>query len=116
MTISCRCTGAFLTLLSVLCMQSMYHVFFEAYDWPPFIIALGASLVGLLLAAALENLLVRPLLGDICAPCMPQAATLPPAEKLQNGGSAHANWRNGGLTNANRPSAYAAEDEHVQKL
>ncbi len=90
--------------------QAMHHVFFEAYDWPPFIIALGASLLGMLLAAAVENLLLRPLLGDVCAPCMPRAATLPPAEKLQDG--AHATWRNG----VDRPSAYAAEEEHVQKL
>lgn len=96
----------------------MHHVFFEAYDWPPFVIALGASLVGLALAAAAENLLIRPLLGDVCAPCMPQAATLPPAEKLREGnGGAHGSWRGGGgLINVDRPSAYAAEEEHVQKL
>jgi hypothetical protein len=70
--------------------QSMYNVFFQAYDWRSFIIAVVASGVGLLLAALLENLLIRPLLGDVCAPCMPHrreaAATLPPpddAQKLQ---------------------------------
>ena len=67
--------------------QSMYNTFFQAYDWRAFIIAVIASGVGLLLAAGLEAVLIRPLLGDICGPCMPRrraAATLPPddAQKL----------------------------------
>lgn len=61
----------------------MYNTFFQAYDWRAFIIAVVASGVGLLLAAGVEAVLIRPLLGDVCGPCMPHrraAVTLPPED------------------------------------
>ncbi len=48
------------------CLQSLHKVFFEAYDWRSFILALGCSLVGMALMAALENLVLRPLLKGVC--------------------------------------------------
>jgi hypothetical protein len=41
----------------------MHLVFFEAYDWPPFLIAPIASIVGMAIAAAFDQLVLRPLLG-----------------------------------------------------
>ena len=48
------------------CLQSMHKVFFEAYDWRSFLLALGCSLVGMALMAVLENLVLRPLLKGVC--------------------------------------------------
>ncbi|CAL8463678.1 g3212 [Coccomyxa elongata] len=46
--------------------DSMHKVFFEAYDWRSFLLALGCSLVGMSIMAALENLVLRPLLKGVC--------------------------------------------------
>ena len=48
-------------------VQALNNLFFSGnYDWKPFIIALVASVVGMLIMGALEILVLEPLLGRVC--------------------------------------------------
>lgn len=63
--------------------KAMHAVFFEAYDWPPFLIAPLACMGGMLLGALFEELVVHRALGFEPAPKEPSAVrapTLPPAD------------------------------------
>jgi hypothetical protein len=42
----------------------MNYVFMGSYDWPPFLIGPLASVIGVLIAAAIEQGLLRPLLKE----------------------------------------------------
>ena len=47
-------------------MQALNTLFFSNnYDWKPFVIALVASVVGMLLMGAVEVLILEPLLGGL---------------------------------------------------
>lgn len=61
--VPCQKTSEASFLVSV---QSMHKVFFEAYDWRSFLLALGCSLLGMAIMAVVENLILRPLLKGIC--------------------------------------------------
>lgn len=61
----------------------MHSVFFEAYDWPPFLIAPLACIVGMVVAALFEEFVVRRALGLEPAPkdaAQGRAPTLPTAD------------------------------------
>jgi hypothetical protein len=75
-------------LLHVFSAQSLHSVFFEAYDYRAFLIALGFSLVGLVIMAALENLLLRPLLKGMFPSYFDYkgARAIAPPQKLQMAG------------------------------
>ena len=61
-------------------VQALNTLFFSNnYDWKPFVIALVASVVGMLIMGSLEVLILQPLLGG-CIPYFrrrPAAATMP---------------------------------------
>lgn len=97
-------------------LQSLHSVFFEAYDYRAFLTALGFSLVGVLIAAAVENLLLRPLLKECCPSYFGNIthdpATLPSSTpKLQladqHGHLSDQAGNNGGHVHGNGASAYA---------
>jgi hypothetical protein len=70
--------------------QALNNLFFSGnYDWKPFIIALVASVVGMLIMGALEVLLLEPVLGRACPGYFRKrrrATTVPPLQKPQDGG------------------------------
>ena len=53
----------------------------DLYDWPPFIIAPGFSVIGMLLMAGLENLVGVQLLGQYDLEAQAAAGGLPPPEE-----------------------------------
>lgn len=66
----------------------MHKVFFEAYDWRSFLLALGCSLLGMAIMAVVENFALRPLLKGVCPRYFEQRhspATLP-HQKLDEAG------------------------------
>ena len=70
-------------------VQALNNLFFSGnYDWKPFIIALVASVVGMLIMGALETLVLEPLLGQVCPRYFRRrqgaAATAPPLQKPQD--------------------------------
>ncbi|KAK9917023.1 hypothetical protein WJX75_000095 [Coccomyxa subellipsoidea] len=68
--------------------DSMHKVFFEAYDWRSFLLALGCSLLGMAIIALVENFALRPLLKGVCPRHFEQRhspATLP-HQKLDEAG------------------------------
>ena len=92
--------------------QSMYNVFFQAYDCGAFIIAVVANGVGLLLAAGAENLILQPLFGDMCGPCRPRcsAAEALPSEdeqKLPQPGAPEATLHSANGSAPSAPPMYA---------
>lgn len=70
--------------------QAMNTLFFSNnYDWRPFVIAMVASVMGMLFMGALEILILQPLLGGLCPGYFNRrrpgsAATVPP-QKHANG-------------------------------
>ena len=74
-------------------VQALNNLFFSGnYDWKPFIIALVASVVGMLIMGALEILVLEPLLGRVCPRYFRRrrgaAATAPALQKPQDSGPA----------------------------
>lgn len=72
-------------------LQSMHKVFFEAYDWRSFLLALGCSLLGLAIMALVENFALRPLLRGVCPSYFERRqtpATLPHQKLNETGGKA----------------------------
>ena len=71
--------------------QALNTLFFSNnYDWKPFVIALLASLVGMLIMGSVEVLILQPLLGG-CIPYFrrrPAAATVPSSRSPRAGGQA----------------------------
>lgn len=72
-------------------VQALNTLFFSNnYDWKPFVIALVASVVGMLIMGSLEVLILQPLLGG-CIPYFrrrPAAATMPPRSPRAGGRAA----------------------------
>ena len=70
-------------------MQALNTLFFSNnYDWKPFVIALVASVVGMLLMGALEVLILEPLLGRVFPGYFRRrhaASTVPPQKSGSNG-------------------------------
>lgn len=57
-------------------LQTLHRVWFVEYDWPPFLIPLGMSIVGILMGSALEHL-VRAIMKRPLDPCDPLAVSMP---------------------------------------
>ena len=74
-------------------MQALNTLFFSNnYDWKPFVIALVASVVGMLIMGSLEVLILQPLLGG-CIPYFRRgraAATVPSSRSPRAGAQAPA--------------------------
>ena len=70
-------------------VQALNTLFFSNnYDWKPFVIAMVASVVGMLLMGAIEVLVLEPLLGRVFPGYFRRrnaAATVPPLKSGSNG-------------------------------
>ena len=70
-------------------VQALNTLFFSNnYDWKPFVIAMVASVVGMLLMGAVEVLILEPLLGRVFPGYFRRrngAATVPPLKSGSNG-------------------------------